>query len=155
MVSDDLLARTRPEHPTPAALADLAAWLGQHGGVEAAVTAATAVTGAVAQLAADPARRPVRRAARAPAPTASTSRPTRVAAGAVAVLTDPARGRPGARRPAAGRAAPRAVLGRLAAHVYGDPAAALRLVGVTGTQGKTTTTRLAEGGLRRPACPRP
>ena len=42
---------------------------------------------------------------------------------------------------------PRAVLGRLAARVYGEPASALRMIGVTGTQGKTTTTRLAEGGL--------
>ena len=45
-------------------------------------------------------------------------------------------------------AEPRRLLGRLAAHVYGDPAAAMRMIGVTGTQGKTTTTRLAEGGLR-------
>ena len=38
---------------------------------------------------------------------------------------------------------------RFAAHVYGDPATHLRMVGVTGTQGKTTTTRLAEGGLQQ------
>jgi UDP-N-acetylmuramoyl-L-alanyl-D-glutamate--2,6-diaminopimelate ligase len=42
---------------------------------------------------------------------------------------------------------PRAVLGALAAQVYGDPAERLTLVAVTGTQGKTTTTRLAEGAL--------
>ncbi len=41
------------------------------------------------------------------------------------------------------------MLGRLAARVYGDPAASMRMIGVTGTQGKTTTTRLAEGGLER------
>ena len=46
-------------------------------------------------------------------------------------------------------AEPRRLLGRLAAQVYGDPAAAMRMIGVTGTQGKTTTTRLAEGGLER------
>ena len=42
---------------------------------------------------------------------------------------------------------PRAVLGDLAARIYGQPAERLRLVGVTGTQGKTTTTRLAEAAL--------
>ncbi len=44
---------------------------------------------------------------------------------------------------------PRAVLGRFAARVYGDPATSLRMIGVTGTQGKTTTTRLAESGLQQ------
>jgi UDP-N-acetylmuramoyl-L-alanyl-D-glutamate--2,6-diaminopimelate ligase len=42
---------------------------------------------------------------------------------------------------------PREVLGALSAQVYGGPAERLTLIGVTGTQGKTTTTRLAEGGL--------
>ncbi len=41
----------------------------------------------------------------------------------------------------------RPVLGRASALVYGEPAARLRMIGVTGTQGKTTTTRLLEGGL--------
>ena len=36
----------------------------------------------------------------------------------------------------------RAALGPLAAAVYGDPSTKLRLVGVTGTDGKTTTTHL-------------
>jgi UDP-N-acetylmuramoyl-L-alanyl-D-glutamate--2,6-diaminopimelate ligase len=73
-----------------------------------------------------------------------------VAAGAVAVLTDPA----GARMctdlpvPVLVVERPRALLGSLAAKVYGEPAADLRLVAVTGTQGKTTTTRLAESGLQ-------
>jgi UDP-N-acetylmuramoyl-L-alanyl-D-glutamate--2,6-diaminopimelate ligase len=35
----------------------------------------------------------------------------------------------------------------VAAEVYGHPATALRVIGVTGTQGKTTTTRLLESGL--------
>jgi UDP-N-acetylmuramoyl-L-alanyl-D-glutamate--2,6-diaminopimelate ligase len=39
------------------------------------------------------------------------------------------------------------VLGGLAARVYGEPARDLTLVAVTGTQGKTTTTRLAEAAL--------
>ena len=40
--------------------------------------------------------------------------------------------------------APRRLLGRLAARVAGDPSARLKLVGVTGTNGKTTTTYLLE-----------
>lgn len=76
-----------------------------------------------------------------------------LAAGAVAVLTDPAGadwmsgGGHGA-VPLVVVAEPRALLGRLAARIYGEPAEALRMIGVTGTQGKTTTTRLAEGGLQ-------
>jgi len=69
-------------------------------------------------------------------------------AGAVCVLTDP----DGADRlpsgtPAIVVAEPRRVLGRLAARIYGDPATDLRVIGVTGTQGKTTTTRILEQGL--------
>ena len=71
--------------------------------------------------------------------------------GAVAVLTDPE----GARileetrvgLPVLVVPSPRAVLGDLSAFIYGDPAHDLRLFGVTGTQGKTTTTRLAEAAL--------
>jgi UDP-N-acetylmuramoyl-L-alanyl-D-glutamate--2,6-diaminopimelate ligase len=69
-------------------------------------------------------------------------------AGAVVVLTDAAgldRLPPGT--PAIVVPEPRRVLGRLAAHVYGDPASDLRVIGVTGTQGKTTTTRILEQGL--------
>ena len=43
---------------------------------------------------------------------------------------------------------PRALLGRLAAWLYGEPATSLRMIGVTGTQGKTTTARLAEAALQ-------
>ena len=43
---------------------------------------------------------------------------------------------------------PRSVLGGLAATVYGDPSRHLRVIGVTGTSGKTTTTYLVEAGLR-------
>ncbi len=95
-----------------------------------------------------------------------------VAAGAVALLTDP----DGARTIAAlglaalglaadglaadglgaeGRgvpvlvcASPRQVLGAVAARVYGRPADHLALVGITGTNGKTTTAYLVESGLR-------
>ncbi len=72
-----------------------------------------------------------------------------VEAGAVAVLTD-AEGAElcaGLAVPVLVVERPRAVVGSLAAHVYGDPARDLALVAVTGTQGKTTTTRLAEGAL--------
>ena len=48
---------------------------------------------------------------------------------------------------------PRSVLGRLAAQLYGEPARALTLMAVTGTQGKTTTTRLLEGGLTTAGVP--
>ena len=73
-----------------------------------------------------------------------------VAAGAVAVLTDPD-GR--ARAAASGvpvfvLADPRARLGEIACWVYGDPSSRLRLIGVTGTSGKTTSSYLIESGLR-------
>ena len=73
-----------------------------------------------------------------------------VAAGAVAVLTDPD-GR--ARAAATGApvfviADPRARLGEIACWVYGDPSSRLRLIGVTGTSGKTTSTYLLDSGLR-------
>jgi UDP-N-acetylmuramoyl-L-alanyl-D-glutamate--2,6-diaminopimelate ligase len=73
-----------------------------------------------------------------------------VAAGAVAVLTDPD-GR--ARAQASGvpvfvLAEPRARLGEISSWLYGDPSSRLRLIGVTGTSGKTTSTYLIEAGLR-------
>jgi UDP-N-acetylmuramoyl-L-alanyl-D-glutamate--2,6-diaminopimelate ligase len=72
------------------------------------------------------------------------------ALGAAAVLTD-ADGRD--RAVAAGLPvlladAPRALLGAVAREVYGAPAAGLLVVGVTGTNGKTTTAFLLEAGLR-------
>ncbi|HWJ66220.1 MAG TPA: UDP-N-acetylmuramoyl-L-alanyl-D-glutamate--2,6-diaminopimelate ligase [Nocardioides sp.] len=71
------------------------------------------------------------------------------AAGAVAVLTDAAGAAlaRGAGLPVLVVDEPRAVLGALAAEVYGRPADVLRTIGVTGTQGKTTVTRLLDGGL--------
>ncbi len=42
---------------------------------------------------------------------------------------------------------PRRWLGSTAALVYGHPAEAMTVIGVTGTQGKTTTTQLIEAGL--------
>jgi len=70
-------------------------------------------------------------------------------AGAVAVLTDAAgRARLPAGVPVLVVPAVREVLGDLAAQVYGEPAAAMRMIGVTGTSGKTTTTFLIRAGLR-------
>jgi UDP-N-acetylmuramoyl-L-alanyl-D-glutamate--2,6-diaminopimelate ligase len=69
-------------------------------------------------------------------------------AGAVAVVTDP-EGAAGMGDDVAMLVVPevRPVLGRVSALVYGEPATRLRMIGVTGTQGKTTTTRLLESGL--------
>ncbi|MEU2040555.1 UDP-N-acetylmuramoyl-L-alanyl-D-glutamate--2,6-diaminopimelate ligase [Nocardia niwae] len=72
-----------------------------------------------------------------------------VARGAVAVLTDAA----GAELagpldvPVLVRENPRAVLGELSATIYGNPSERLRIVGITGTSGKTTTSYLVEAGL--------
>ncbi len=72
-----------------------------------------------------------------------------VAAGAGALLTDPdGAARAGVRVPMLVHPAPRAVLGDLAAAVYGDPTRGLRVLGVTGTSGKTTVAHLLDGGLR-------
>jgi len=71
-------------------------------------------------------------------------------AGAVAVVTDQA----GARQartagiPAYVVEDPRAAVGALAAWVYDEPSRDLQVIGVTGTNGKTTTTYLLEAGLR-------
>jgi UDP-N-acetylmuramoyl-L-alanyl-D-glutamate--2,6-diaminopimelate ligase len=74
-----------------------------------------------------------------------------VARGAAAVLTDAAgiaHISPDVEVPVLIHPNPRSVLGELAATVYGHPSQRLRVVGVTGTSGKTTTTYLVEAGLR-------
>lgn len=71
-------------------------------------------------------------------------------AGAVAVLTSPD-GRARAEQagiPVVVLPAPREVLGVVAGWVYGWPGESLLLLGVTGTNGKTTTSHLLEAGLR-------
>jgi UDP-N-acetylmuramoyl-L-alanyl-D-glutamate--2,6-diaminopimelate ligase len=71
-----------------------------------------------------------------------------VAAGAAAVLTDPAGVDLAAVDvPALVVEDVRAVLGRLSAQVYGEPSRQLRVLGVTGTSGKTTTTFLMRAGM--------
>ncbi|TCC50094.1 UDP-N-acetylmuramoyl-L-alanyl-D-glutamate--2,6-diaminopimelate ligase [Kribbella capetownensis] len=71
--------------------------------------------------------------------------------GAVAVLTDPT----GEERanatglPVLVVDKPRDVLGAVAARIYGEPTSELRLLGITGTNGKTTTCFLLDAVLRR------
>ena len=155
MVSDDLLGATRPRRPWRTDLDDLVTWLGDADGSLATrgSTAGTSVTGLSLSS-----QRIVPGDVYAALPGTRAHgidfAPAALAAGAVAILTDPS----GAERAGAVESAgvpllvvdrPRAVLGRLAARVHGDPATSMRMIGVTGTQGKTTTTRLAEGGLQR------
>ncbi|MFN8083530.1 MAG: UDP-N-acetylmuramoyl-L-alanyl-D-glutamate--2,6-diaminopimelate ligase [Dermatophilaceae bacterium] len=76
-------------------------------------------------------------------------------AGAVAILTDPdgerrllASGALGGTVPLLVGTDPRRMLGEIAALVYDHPADALQLIGITGTNGKTTTAYLVESALR-------
>ncbi|MGZ5408143.1 MAG: UDP-N-acetylmuramoyl-L-alanyl-D-glutamate--2,6-diaminopimelate ligase [Aeromicrobium sp.] len=68
-------------------------------------------------------------------------------AGAVAVLTDPAGSALISGLPVLVVDNPRAVLADLSSFIYSDPSAAFTTVGITGTQGKTTTTYLAAAAL--------
>ncbi len=78
----------------------------------------------------------------------ATFAPQAMAAGAVAALTDAAgHALLPADLPAIVVPDVRAVLGPVAAQVFGAPSAAMRMVGVTGTSGKTTTTFLVRAGL--------
>jgi UDP-N-acetylmuramoyl-L-alanyl-D-glutamate--2,6-diaminopimelate ligase len=76
-----------------------------------------------------------------------------VRSGAVAVLTDPAGvaeigGQEALGVPVVVVDDPRSVLGEVAAGIYAHPASELTMVGVTGTNGKTTTAYLIESALR-------
>lgn len=138
----------RPSHPSATRLSDLARWAGDHLtplterlGDDPEVTGVTLSTRRVLPgdlYAALPGARAH----------GADFAGDAVAQGAVAVLTDPdGAGRVDAEVPLLVVEEPRGVLGRLSAHVYGEPAAAMTTVGVTGTQGKTTTTRLLEAAL--------
>jgi len=73
-----------------------------------------------------------------------------VTAGAVAILTDPD-GRDRAARcgvPVFVVNSPRERLGDISCWIYGDPSTKMRLIGITGTSGKTTSSYLAEAGFR-------
>ena len=141
------VAATRPRHPVPVRIEDVRAWAGDRARLELAGTAQP-VTGITLDS-----RRVLPGDVYAALPGSRAHGSAFVAqaaeAGAVAVLTDPAGAVPatGARLPTVVVEDPRAVLGAVSAGVYGHPAAALRMVGVTGTQGKTTVTRLLDGGL--------
>jgi UDP-N-acetylmuramoyl-L-alanyl-D-glutamate--2,6-diaminopimelate ligase len=157
VVSDEVLAATRPRKPVRTPLPELAAWLASNDAGFAA-RGDLAAHGEVTGLSLS-SQRILPGDVYAALPGARAHgidfAPAAVGAGAVAVLTD---------REGADAAAtigvpllvvetPRALLGRLAARVYGNPATSLRMIGVTGTQGKTTTTRLAESGLQRAGVP--
>ncbi|MFE7629027.1 Mur ligase family protein [Kocuria sp. NPDC057446] len=75
-----------------------------------------------------------------------------VRAGAAAVLTDPRGARllsEGIGVPVVVVEDPRAVLGPVAARLQGHPASGLTMLGITGTNGKTTTAYLLEAALLR------
>lgn len=65
------------------------------------------------------------------------------ARGAVAVVSD----RPAAALPTLVVESPRRMLGPLASWLHGDPSHLLPVIGVTGTNGKTSTTHLLDAGL--------
>ncbi len=77
-----------------------------------------------------------------------------VQAGAAAILTDPEGERIIGADPLVGRCPvlvvphPRRALGAVSAWVYGNPAASLVTTGITGTNGKTTTSYLLDAALR-------
>ncbi|MFN8076333.1 MAG: UDP-N-acetylmuramoyl-L-alanyl-D-glutamate--2,6-diaminopimelate ligase [Kineosporiaceae bacterium] len=73
------------------------------------------------------------------------------AAGAIAVLTDPdgVRQLDDAGPEVLVAPRPRELVGEISAWVFGEPARRLRTFGVTGTNGKTTTTFLLAGALER------
>jgi len=138
---------SRPAEPLATALTDLAARVGAQIVGEAAGVAITGLSLSTERV------RPGDLYAALPGARAHGAdfADQAAAAGAVAVLTDEAGSTKAAPAglPQLVVDDPRALLGELAAIVYGDPASALTLLGVTGTQGKTTTTRLLEAGLEQ------
>lgn len=73
-----------------------------------------------------------------------------VAAGALAILTD-ARGAElseGLDVPVVVLADPRELLGKISSWIYDHPSREMKMIGITGTDGKTTTAMLAEAGLK-------
>ncbi|MFL6001749.1 MAG: UDP-N-acetylmuramoyl-L-alanyl-D-glutamate--2,6-diaminopimelate ligase [Nocardioides sp.] len=149
MLSDEATAATRPRHPVASSLADLATWLAERadgfrsdGDLSGEATGVSLSSQRI---------RPGDIYAALPGSRAHGIDYAAAAldSGAVAILTDESGAARAPRVPLLAVDAPRAILGRFAAHVYGDPATSLRMIGVTGTQGKTTTTRLAESGLQQ------
>src|SRR5262245_16297601 len=75
-----------------------------------------------------------------------------VAKGAVAAVVERPGVAEGAGVPLVRVPSSRAAVGPLAAAIYGQPSRAFALVGVTGTNGKTTTTLLVEALFRAAGC---
>jgi UDP-N-acetylmuramoyl-L-alanyl-D-glutamate--2,6-diaminopimelate ligase len=134
----------RPAGNRPLSLAELADLIGPpvQGDPETAVTGVTLASGSVQPgdlYAALPGARTHGAAYLADA----------LARGAVAVLTDAA-GAAAVEDPALPVcvvADPRGVLGAVASRVHGRPSEQLTVIGITGTNGKTTTSYLVEAGL--------
>ncbi len=144
---------TRPLTPPVRRLSVLAELLAESGGVERLGSADPIITGI--SLATQRIRRGDLYAALPGTRTHGAAHAAAaLEAGALAVLTDPV----GAALLPEGTDAivvpqVRAVLGSLAAYLYGFPATRLTMLAVTGTQGKTTTTRLLDGALERAGVP--
>jgi UDP-N-acetylmuramoyl-L-alanyl-D-glutamate--2,6-diaminopimelate ligase len=138
-------AQTRPASPPATRLGDLVEWLRARSDVDLHGDPATVVTGITLST---QRTRPGDLYVALPGARAHgiDFADQARASGAVAVLSD----RPGADVVVP---EPRRVLGALSAHVYAEPATSMQMVGVTGTQGKTTTTRLAEAGLEAAGVP--
>lgn len=144
---------TRPQTAPHASLADVAQWLRQLAGSSTPVlvrgpgdTPVTGLTLSTTRV------RPGDLFAALPGMSSHGARfvEDALASGAVAVLTDPE----GAvlvpdEVPTVVVEGPRRHLGAVAATLYDHPATSMRMLAVTGTQGKTTVTQLAEGGLSR------
>ena len=148
------MTSTRPEAPPRTPLSDVITWLGV--GDAGPAPTGTLLTGITLSS------RSVQPGDLYVAPAGATTHGARFAAdavrsGAVAVLTDPAGEtlcrEAGVQVPVLAVPRPREVVGDLAARLYGQPARALVMLAVTGTQGKTTTTRLAEAALAASGTP--
>ena len=140
-------APSRPTSPTPVSLSAVAAHLGV--GRLSAEQADVSVTG-VSQSSRSVAPGDVYVALPGARTHGARFGAAAVAGGAVAFVTD-AEGEAllaPLGLPVLVVASPRVVLGSLAALVHGEPAKALTLIGVTGTQGKTTVTQLVNAGVQ-------
>jgi UDP-N-acetylmuramoyl-L-alanyl-D-glutamate--2,6-diaminopimelate ligase len=136
---DDVM-RVRPRDNPRWQLGDLAAELGTTASGEATVTGISLNTGVV---------EPGDLYAALPGANAHGATYTGTARerGAVAVLTDPEGAALVDGLPVVVVDQPRAVLAELSATFHGHPATSFTTLGITGTQGKTTTTYLAEAAL--------
>ncbi|WP_192771277.1 UDP-N-acetylmuramoyl-L-alanyl-D-glutamate--2,6-diaminopimelate ligase [Plantactinospora soyae] len=144
--SDAVPGNPRPRAVTPLRLADLVARVAAESPSDTADVTITGVTHASTEVRPGDLYAALPGARRHGAEFVAAA----AAAGAVAVLTDPAGAAAAAEAglPALVVPDPRAVLGEVASAVYGDPTAAMTVIGITGTAGKTSTTYLIESGLR-------